>query len=145
MLKTAIVVLTSALALAGCSTMPADMRNPDGGLRACDEGPNCVSSESEAPGRRIAPLYYTAMTPAAAQQALANLIDRMEGAEVVENQPGYLHATFDKLLGSDDLELVFTTPGVVRVRSSSRVGYFDFNANRNRVEQLRADFARIQP
>lgn len=146
MLKTAIVVLTSALALAGCSSMPADMRTPEGALAPCG-GPHCVSSQETVEKYRIAPLYYTAMTPAAAQQALANLIEGMEGAEVVENQPGYLHAVFTSSLMRyrDDLELVFTTPNAVQVRSSSRIGYYDFKVNRNRVEQLRAEFARIQP
>lgn len=146
MLRMAIVVLTSVMGAAGCSSMPADMRGPDGALAPCS-AKRCVSSEESNPDYRIDPFYYTAMTPTAAQQALSTLVEKMEGAEVVEDQPGYLHAVFTSSLMRyrDDLELVFTTPNIVQVRSSSRIGYYDFKVNRNRIETLRESFARIQP
>jgi uncharacterized protein (DUF1499 family) len=64
----------------------------------------------------------------------------MPRAEIVEEGPGYLHATFTSPLFRfvDDLELrADAEAGVVHVRSASRAGYYDFGANARRVEALR--------
>ena len=55
-----------------------------------------------------------------------------------------MHATYTSaIMGyTDDVELWFCNePGKVEVRSSSRVGYYDFNVNRERVERLRQALA----
>ncbi|MBW2641103.1 MAG: DUF1499 domain-containing protein, partial [Deltaproteobacteria bacterium] len=40
----------------------------------------------------------------------------------------------------DDLELYFNSSnGIISIRSASRVGYWDFGANRRRVELLRSE------
>ncbi len=42
---------------------------------------------------------------------------------------------------ADDVEFHFDPPGVIQVRSASRIGYSDFGVNRKRVEAIRTRFA----
>lgn len=148
MYRMAIGVLTSAgLLLGGCSSMgTAQLRSPDGRLAPCADAPHCVSSQDAIPARRIEAIAY-AGTREGAQQLLSHILKEMEGARIVSDVPGYIHATFtSKLFGFvDDLELQFPSQKWVDVRSSSRTGYYDLDANRSRVEAIRKAFNDRQP
>ena len=63
----------------------------------------------------------------------------MPRASLVTATDDYLHAVCRTRLGfTDDLECQLCRPaGVIHVRSASRLGYYDFGANRTRVEALR--------
>ena len=66
------------------------------------------------------------------------------GGTVVESTGGYIRAEFTSSFWrfKDDLECLYNEKdGVVQIRSASRVGHFDFNANRNRLELLRKKIA----
>lgn len=108
----------------------------DGRLAACPAAPNCVCSRC-AGGHAVAPLDAEL---AAARDALIAL-----GGRVVSDDAGYVAATFTSTVFGfvDDVELrADEDAGVVHVRSASRVGYSDLDANRDRVEALRALLAR---
>lgn len=62
---------------------------------------------------------------------------------IVDEEPGYLHAECRSLLGFvDDFELLLDADaGMVHVRSAARLGYQDFDVNRNRVDRLRRELA----
>ena len=65
-------------------------------------------------------------------------VESLPRTTVISAAPNYLYAEFrSKLLGYvDDVEF-FYDGSAIQVRSASRLGRRDFNANRNRVEQLR--------
>jgi uncharacterized protein (DUF1499 family) len=78
----------------------------------------------------------------AAWQALQKRLEATERVRIVDREPGYLHAEFSTRLlrFTDDVEFELRTgPGVIAVRSASRLGYYDFGANRSRIEKLRAE------
>ena len=64
--------------------------------------------------------------------------------KIVVDEPTYIHAEFTSaLLGFvDDVEFLFAErEKVIHVRSASRVGYYDFGANHNRIERIRTLFS----
>mgnify|MGYP001595934792 CR=1 FL=1 len=101
--------------------------------------PNWVSSQvAAADSHFIAPLAVQG-DAAAALQKLKTVLAAMPRAVVVESRADYLYVEFSTpLMGyTDDVEFV-SGPGVIHVRSSSRLGIRDFSVNRKRVEAIRA-------
>lgn len=138
-LPVAVVCVFAALGMYSKTGTPPGLAN--GQLAACPKSPNCVSSESapsdnhSIPGIRIE--TTTGKDPLeAAQKAITEL-----GGQVNFTNDNYLAATFTSSLFGfvDDLEMqIDSGSGLIHIRSASRVGYSDFNANRKRVEALRA-------
>lgn len=150
MSKTTIVVGLISIAvtalLGGCGMGSANLRGTDGKLAFCEHGPHCVSSESLDPERYIKPIAYNGSREAA-HAAMVKIISGMKNAKIVTDEPDYIHAEFTTSIMHyvDDLELVFPTEKIIQVRSSSRVGYYDYNVNHDRVEEIRKAFTAIQP
>lgn len=108
-------------------------------LAPCPESPNCVSSRDPVNGHYIEPLRYTGNKDAAYQR-LASWITSQQRARIVVREANYLRAEFRSAMFRfvDDVEFVFSTDQpVIDVRSSSRVGYYDFGVNRRRIESIR--------
>lgn len=142
----ATVVLISA-SVVGCASLgQGRVPDPGGPLQACNGGPHCVSSRDRDPARFIAPLHYT-LSDTAAEQALLDTLGALPRTRVVVRQPGYIRAEVTSAIMRyvDDLEFHFQASGVIDMRSSSRIGYYDFGVNRARMEQIRAGFAARQP
>lgn len=59
-------------------------------------------------------------------------------------KPQFIHATFTSTLGFvDDVTFVIEPDDKrIDVKSSSRIGYYDFGVNRNRVTRLHKAFDR---
>ena len=115
----------------------------DGVLAPCPDRPNCVASGSADTAHAVPPLPYRGEV-GAAMARLAALIAAQEGARIVTQRDGYLHAEYQsRLMGFvDDLELLADPAAhAVQVRSASRLGYSDLGVNRARVDALRAAFA----
>jgi len=143
MWRTAIAALISG-ALAGCAS--PQLISSDGQLADCSL-PRCVSSGATDPDRRVEPLRYEGSRESA-RLALLRIIGSMEGAKLVEQREDYIHAEFTTRVMRyvDDLELLFPRgERLVQLRSSSRLGYYDFDTNRERVEAIRAQFDAVQP
>lgn len=72
------------------------------------------------------------------QTRLKALLSEEPRVIVVEDTPGYLRAEFSSSLMRfvDDVEFMIGTTAV-DVRSASRLGYADFDVNRERIEQIR--------
>jgi uncharacterized protein (DUF1499 family) len=136
-------VVLSALLLGSCTgPPPSDLGPRDGRLAPCPDSPNCVSSQADDPDRRVEPLHYTGDAESAWRDLGTALTD-LPRTRIVTVEQNYLHAeASSQLLGFvDDLELLYDpAESVLQVRSASRVGYYDFGVNRERVEQLRARF-----
>ena len=127
----------AAMLVAGCAgPRPTDLGPREGGLAPCPDSPNCVSSSATDDLHTIAAL-------AGGWQAARDAVAAMPRTVIVTEREGYLHAECTTpLMGYiDDLELLQASDGVISVRSASRVGYGDMDANRNRVEALRAALA----
>jgi uncharacterized protein (DUF1499 family) len=139
---TAVSILASTLTLAACGLGSPVLRGADGQLAPCPPAPHCVSTLAEGE-QRVAPLIYVG-DAIAARERLARTLAGLPNYAVLSNQGDYLHASYTTGLMRyvDDLEFVFSqsAPGRIEVRSSSRIGYYDFGANRAHVEQVRAAY-----
>ena len=79
------------------------------------------------------------MAPEDAQSRLLNLLNTMKRVRVVETCEGYVRAEFISRIFRfvDDVEFVLDSETcLLHMRSASRIGYYDFGANRRRIEAL---------
>lgn len=110
----------------------------DSRLRACPATPNCVSSDAPAgDSHYVAPI---ADPTGAKWVRLIATVSAMKGARIVASYEGYAHFTFTSRIIRfvDDVEFHYRPDvGEIAVRSASRVGRIDWNANRNRAESIR--------
>ena len=117
---------------------PTNLGVKDGRLARCKRSPNCVSSQADPTDKEhyIAPISFSG-TMEELRQAIAEL----PLAKIIEAREDYLYAEFrTPILGFvDDVELYYEkNSSLIQIRSASRLGRRDFEANRKRVEQLRA-------
>jgi len=146
----AVLILASARLGLFAGSAPANLGLRDGKLKPPSKTPNSVSSQAalwpDAPQREaaaIAPLALKGDGPATIAR-LAQIVQGMEGAKIVERRPDYLYAQFTTRLMRyvDDTEFWFDpAAGVIQVRSASRVGRSDLGVNRARIEAIRASLA----
>jgi len=111
-------------------------------LSPCPDSPNCVSSLSEDRPHHVAPLTYSA-TFEEAREKLISVISSMKRSKIATSESNYLQVTFTSSLFRfvDDVEFLFDDERKrIDVRSASRTGYYDFNVNRRRVEEIRKRF-----
>ncbi len=113
-------------------------------LAPCPSSPNCVVSQGTPDAQHaIAPLTYTS-DATEAMTTLKQVIAAQPGSEIIEQTDTYLYAEFtSNLMGFvDDVEFFFppTEPGIIHVRSASRLGESDLGVNRKRIEAIRAAF-----
>ena len=111
----------------------------------CPDSPNCVSSQSTNKRHFIEPLHYTGDT-ADARQLLIDLLENTKRVQLAKVGTDYIHAEFRSSIFRfvDDVEFLFP-PGknIIHVKSASRTGYYDFGANRRRVEQIRLTLEKV--
>ena len=111
----------------------------------CPDSPNCVSSQSTDKRQFIEPLHYTNNT-ADARQILIDVLESTKRVHLAKVETDYIHVEFRSSIFRfvDDVEFLFA-PGknIIHVKSASRKGYYDFGANRRRVERLRAEFEKL--
>ncbi|OOE90953.1 hypothetical protein BZG74_01680 [Salinivibrio sharmensis] len=125
-----IVVFT----LFGCSKGGSMAKQPP--VTACGDSPNCVSTEDRRAKYQLAPLSLASTD--IAFTTIVEKIAAMPRAEVVSAQDNYAHLRFTTqvLRFVDDVE-VSLNGDQVALRSASRVGYYDFGANRRRADAIR--------
>lgn len=145
----ALVVITGLLAgqlglLKG--TPPNDLGVNDGKLKPPSNTPNSVSSQAslypDHPQRTYADIAPLPMkgNASATLDRIAGIIEAMDGAKIIEREPGYLYAQFTTRLMKyvDDAEFWFDPDTeVIQVRSASRLGKSDLGVNRERIEFIR--------
>jgi len=110
-----------------------------GQLTECSKSPNCVSSQTKQRSKYIAPIN-TSDTPGLTWLMLRDVVDKMPQALLITENENYRHYQFTTpVMGFiDDVELLFDRTGkLIQVKSASRVGQSDMEANRNRVKLLR--------
>ena len=134
-----------AAGLTGCASFTERSTGLEQGeLTACPAWPRCVSSAADAE-RKVEPLQIIGDVQTAWQAARSTMA-AMHKTTIVAEQPQYLRAEVSSPWNFyiDDFELLLK-PALRRmeVRSSGRIGYFDFHVNRDRVEALRAELAAL--
>lgn len=137
-----LIISMACVFLTACTTGPRLAQVEAGRLADCPLPPHCVSSQSDHRWYAIAPIRVRG-TAAGDQAQLRAIISGMPRSEIQAERPGYLYATFRTPNAgfTDDLELLFDESGqVFHVRSSGRIGWFDWDVNRDRVERIRAEF-----
>jgi uncharacterized protein (DUF1499 family) len=119
----------------------------EGRLLPCPATPNCVSSQAPDAGDRrhqTRPIRYLGSREET-QRRLAAVLDATPRLRWIERDDRYWHLTATTLLLRyvDELEFVFDGEArLVHVRSASRIGTWDFGANRKRVRAIRTALER---
>ena len=136
--------LVVPIMLSNCSgTKPEDLGYTEGRLSPCPDSPNCVSSQSSDKSHYVKPFTYRG-TLTEARKALLSATGEGPNSEMVKVTGHYVHAKFTSRFFRfvDDVEFCIDDDlRIIHVRSSSRVGHFDFGVNRRRIERIRAKFA----
>jgi uncharacterized protein (DUF1499 family) len=129
-------MLGASLLIGACSTPQLGTSN--GMFQACSFAPHCVSSTESDPQKYIAPIVVSSPQE---WQRLQQLVLAIPRTKIAVQNVNYLHAvtSTDIMHYKDDVELLYSpAKNAVDIRSSSRVGYYDFGINRARLEQLRS-------
>lgn len=138
--KTVWTIVLSCLLLTSCGAFTEHrVGRFDDRLSACPAWPRCVSSFEDSERHGIAPLTLTA-EPDRAWAAARLAVARMPRTRIVDEQADYLRAevTSPWHFYTDDLELLLRADQQeIAIRSTGRIGYYDFEVNRDRVEALR--------
>lgn len=115
-----------------------------GRITTCPDTPNCVSSRA-GPGRHyIEPIGYDG-TLEYARLRLLEVIADYSRARVEREENAYLHVVFTSPVFrfEDDVEFEFDHSNKrIHLKSASRTGYWDFGANRRRLESIREKFSK---
>jgi len=141
-------ILASRLTVAMFSPRPENVGQKDGRLTSCPNSPNCVASIAEAtakPEQQVAPLSYQDDMETAHTNLLA-ILEGMPQTIIITVSPTYIHAeTRSWLFGFvDDTEFSFDpNENLIHVRAASRLGYYDGDVNRVRIETIRQAFSAV--
>lgn len=138
-------------ALAGCAALPSSAPAPrwveaPEALAPCPLAPPCLVTRDDAGRAYVEPLSFTGPL----QEALARL-ERLIADDpqltLVAKGPGYLKVVArTPLMGyRDDLEVLTLEPGVLGLRSASRIGLFAGGTHGQRLAGLRAAFEASAP
>ena len=109
----------------------------------CPDSPNCVSSLYKDQDSFIEPLGFKE-SPKIAWQKLVDTLKNTKGVQIIDSSDSKIHATFTSTIFRFVDDVYFRLDGenkIIDLRSSSRVGYYDFGANRKRIENLRKQFS----
>lgn len=138
------LLLSAGLSLSLLALPAAAVGVDNGQLQPPPSAPRAVSSQV-APDHRawIAP-FVVQGNPEVYFERLVQVVAAQPRVRILSRQPGYVHAEFTTPLMrfKDDVEFLLSADGRrVDVRSASRIGYYDFNTNRERIESLRLQMA----
>ena len=123
----------------GCSIKPVD--NPDNqteSIKPCPESPNCVSTQAHDSRHAMPPLPFMGTKEQSKQRIIA-IVKSLARSKIVKISNSYIHAQFRSRVFRfvDDAEFQFDDAArIVHFRSASRVGYYDFGANRRRMSEI---------
>lgn len=147
--RTLFCIITAAALLSACGSTPPEhftQVNAADKFTPCSDAPHCVSSQAAVSSPRyIKPLGY-AGDAIQARNSLVQVLSDSAGTVEASADTNFIHATFtSRLMGFvDDVSFIIQPQQhYIDVKSSSRIGYYDFGANRARVEQLRTQFEQL--
>jgi len=120
--------------------------NENGRLKACPDSPNCVSTQSKIEQSKIKPITYV-NDDDLAFDLLVKLIKEDQAANIIKAEKPYIHAAYytKMKIFIDDVEFYQDrTNKKFHFRSASRVGHSDLGKNRDRMEEIRANYNKAQ-
>ena len=112
----------------------------NGKLYPCPKRHYCVSTQSDKSDEvnYINPIKYsTSMEEAIIK--IKNILNSFKRTKLLKEEGNYLHYLFTTALFrfKDDVEFLFDeSEKIIHFRSQSRLGGYDWNANRNRMENI---------
>lgn len=112
-------------------------------IEPCPDKPNCVSSRGPAGPRHMEPIPFHGSVDDA-RDKLVSVIRSFPRTKIVLQEKDYVKAEFRSAVFAfvDDVAFEFDEKSkVIHFRSASRVGYYDFGANRKRMEEVIARFS----
>lgn len=127
------------LSMSACAAQPTAVPAAGGKLAACPAAPHCVSSDDADAKHQIAPLRIKG-DPTQAWAALKAELDKLPRTKTLEERSDYrkVVVTTRVLRFKDDVEFLLRPDRrEIAMRSTSNVGYYDFNVNRERLEAIR--------
>jgi len=141
------ILLTSLILLTGCAGVATNLGINNGQLAQCPDKPNCVSSLSQDKEHYIKPILVTGTTLAVKNDILI-MLNQLKRSTIIVTEDNYIRAEFRSKVFRfvDDVEFYFpqtqAKPNIITIhlRSASRIGYSDFNVNRERIELIRSKF-----
>jgi uncharacterized protein (DUF1499 family) len=139
------VVFTSFILLTGCAVKAPNLGIENGQLTQCPDTPNCVTSFSNNDKHYIKPIMIKGKR-LEIKSDIVNIVNELKNSKVTVIENNYVRAEFtSKVFGFvDDVEFYFpetkSKDTSIHIRSGSRVGYSDFNVNRERIEKIRLKF-----
>jgi len=139
-----IFVVAGGLAIAARLAMTPERETGVDGmtLKPCPETPNCVSTQADRESQKMEPIPFEG-TADDARQRLKTIVESLPRTRIVEERDNYLHAESRSLVFRfvDDIEFVLDeAAGLIHFRSAARLGTWDFNVNRKRMEEIRRKF-----
>lgn len=140
-----LAALASCLTIVACSgARPAYLGIEKNSLEQCPDSPNCVTSVASPDDVQHFIKPINIQTNKAPMPALEGII-KSQGGAILVNTPTYIYAEFtsDIIRFVDDVEFLLQPQAKhIEVRSASRLGYKDFDVNRERIEKIRSEFNR---
>jgi uncharacterized protein (DUF1499 family) len=114
-----------------------------GEITPCPSSKNCVSTVDTDADHGIQPISYSGTVDEAKNTLLA-AIEALPKAQIITHDGNYLHVLVrSQFFGyPDDVEFVFDDDSkVIRCRSAARMGEYDFDKNRERMNYFRQAFS----
>ncbi|MBW6508135.1 MAG: DUF1499 domain-containing protein [Desulfuromonadales bacterium] len=134
------LLLSLSLFLFSCAgSRPTNLGVTADRLSPCPASPNCVCSDCDSLKHQVPP-FVLAVSARQAWQAVGEQIAALPRTRIIAVSDVYLHVECRSAIFGfvDDLELhLRPEEGIIAMRSAARLGYYDFGANRRRVEELR--------
>jgi uncharacterized protein (DUF1499 family) len=135
-------LLAPMLMLGGCAGLPPTAVQDETPPRfaPCPETPNCVVSGVPGSPHEVPALRAVPGDPLASHARLLAVLGSLPEARIVEDDGRHLRTVFTSALFRfrDDVEFLVRDDGTIDLRSSSRLGLYDWGANRRRAERLQA-------
>ncbi len=116
----------------------------DGKFYSCPPRHYCVSSQSEVNNilNYIKPIKYNSSMEEA-KEKIKHIVSFLKRTKLLNEENNYFHYLFTTALFrfKDDVEFLFDdNEKVIHIRSQSRLGGYDWNTNRKRMEKIRKLF-----
>ncbi|HET9228685.1 MAG TPA: DUF1499 domain-containing protein [Thermoanaerobaculia bacterium] len=108
-------------------------------LPPCKRTPNCVSTQTPDPAKKMDPIPY-AGTPEETRERLLRVLHAWPRTEIVRDEPGAITVVCRSRIFrfADDVDFRFDDEArLIHFRSASRLGRSDFGVNRKRMEGMR--------
>lgn len=115
----------------------------NGKFKELPQTPNCVSTQTLQPEKRVPALPYQGTREESKQKIKAALAAMPDTIKTVEEKDDYLYVIFVSagMKFKDDVEFYFDDKTQqIEFRSCSRIGFSDMGVNRKRYDTIKANY-----